>query len=105
VSAIQDEFQAQVKSRLLMHSIASKGGIKGPTCQTGQDYIELIIRASSFKALVSAVVGAVTEFGGRDWTCYWRVDPEIDLDEHNGNRAYLRFCVTNLPELPREQAA
>ena len=105
MSAIQADFQAQVKSRLSMHSIISKEGIRGPTCQTGEEYTELIIRTSSVKALVTAVVGAITEFGGRDWTCYWRVEPEIDLDERNGTRAYLRFCVSNLPELPQEQAA
>lgn len=106
MSAILAEFQAAIVHGLAMHSIQSKDGIHGPTCQTGENYTELVIRASTVSDLTEAVVGAITQFGGRDYRCYWRVKPDLDLDGLlQGPRAYLRFCVTNKPELPQSEAA
>jgi hypothetical protein len=106
MSAIQAEVQAAVIHGLSMHTIISKDGLRGPSCQTGEDYTELVVRASSIADLTKAIIGAVTEFGGRDYRCYWRTKPDVDLDGLlQGPRAYLRFCVTDKPELPKEQAA
>jgi hypothetical protein len=103
--AIQADIQEQVESRLALWSVISKEGIHGPTCQTGEPYIELIIRASTLPDLVTAICGAVYAFALRDWNCYWRIKPDLELDNPYGPRAYLRFKCTNQPELRQEQAA
>lgn len=99
MNAIQAEIQKTVISRLALHSILSKDGAKGPNCQTGEPYTELVIRASSFSDLVTAIVGAVAAFGERDCTCYWRIKPDLEDDLMDGCRCYMRFCVTNKPEM------
>ena len=68
-------------------------------------YIELVVRCDGIATLAQAVAGAVAAFGAAGDTCYWRT--KTDYEERLGNypSAYVRFCISNKPELPQEQAA
>jgi hypothetical protein len=106
MSAIEVEVQKAIVHGLAMHSIISKDGLHGPSCQTGEEYTEVVIRASTIADLTRAAIGAIIEFGGRDYRCYWRIKPDVDLDSlMQGPRVYLRFRITNKPELPQSEAA
>lgn len=99
MNVLSDELHQTIVDGLAIHyDMASKDGVKGPTSQTGEDYIELIVRASTLDALRTAIMGAISAFGGKNWTCYWRTKTEVDLDSGSTPRAYLRFCVSSKPE-------
>jgi hypothetical protein len=107
MNVLSDELHQNIVNGLAIHyDVESKDGVKGPLSQTGEEYIELIVRASTIKALGSAIMGAISAFGrGKGSTCYWRTKTEVDLESGSTPRAYLRFCVSNRPELSQEQAA
>lgn len=99
--------QAFVDSHLQAKGIEPLDGLQQRTCQTGEDYDELIVRANGIAALTQALSGAVAVFGTPGCRCYWRV--RADLQHRIGDGAwidaYVRFRMTNQPELPKAETA
>jgi hypothetical protein len=105
MTVLGDEVHSKIVSALAIHhDIKSKDGWIGPNCQTGEFYIEVTVRAANLSVLATALTGAIAAFGGRGFTCYWRVKTDID-DSMDTPRAYVRFCVSNAPEMSQEKAA
>jgi hypothetical protein len=93
--------QTFVESHLQAKGIESLDGLRQRTSQTGEPYMELIVQADGIVTLTQALAGAVAVFGSPGCRCYWRV--RADLEERLGEggriRAYVRFLMTNKPEL------
>lgn len=92
--------QTFIDSHLQAKGIEPLDGLRQATCQTGEAYDELVVRANGLAMLTQALAGAVAAFGAPGSRCYWRV--RADLDERVGDAwtaAYVRFRITNKPEI------
>ena len=96
-----EAMQKIIEETLAENGVVSKDGWAGPTCQTGEKYVQLYLRCSGVATLTKAIIGAIAIFGEAGWTCYWRT--KADYDFQGLDAVYVRFCMTNKPEL--EQAA
>jgi hypothetical protein len=94
--------QTFVDSHLQAKGIEPLDGLKQPTCQTGEEYMELIVQADGISTITQALSGAVAVFGSPGCRCYWRVRADLEqrLGEGDRIRAYVRFRMTNKPEEP-----
>jgi hypothetical protein len=93
--------QTFVDSHLQAKGIEPLDGLKQRTCQTGEEYMELVVHASGVAELTQALAGAVAAFGSPGCRCYWRVRADLEqrLGEGDRIRAYVRFRMTTKPEL------
>ena len=96
---VQKEFTESVEQLLSGGFAEVRDG--GPLSSTGEEYVELSIRALSVEALVTATAGAVSGFRrglGRETRLYWRVRPEFSKRGEQ-YKSYVRFLVTDKPEI------
>ena len=101
----QDQSKAMqkfIEGYLSERGIASKDGIAGPTCQTGEEYTEFTIHGRGIVTLTQAACGLIAGFGKSGDTCYWRT--KADYDDRPGHEGvYIRFKCT--AKTRQEQAA
>ena len=99
-SVRSDQFRRHIQDKLLERGITWQDGPVGPQSQTGIEYKELIITASSFDDLCKAMTSAILAFSEKDpqvgivnEKCLWRVGPEYDDGYSNTHRGYARFAI------------
>jgi len=99
MTGASEDIQGEIEEFLAAQGIASKDGLFGPKCQTGEEYIELIIRGGGVATLAIAAAGAVGAFGKPGSTCYWRIKADYENHPDRVEGVYVRFLVTDKPEL------
>lgn len=104
-----EQIQKIIENALRDRGVESKDGLRGPTCQTGEEYIEFVIRSSTNDSPVTlaiAAAGLVCGFAKKGATCYWRIKADYEAETVTRNPGvYVRFFISSKPELPQSEAA